>query len=209
MSNAQTNYGIIALNPAPLAPQRTIAATGLGRSGRTMVARVMIDLGLEMGNKLKPQSAEDEEFQTALKKSDMDQFSALCRSRDNDHDVWAFKCPALRGKLFASAVAEMRAPRVIVTFRDILAVSVRNTLSVDADLFEALSQAAAGYVGFVKNLRELDVPVLLMCYEKALQFPEQLVSQMADFVGVEVSQEEITRIAQSNIQNADPRYARR
>ena len=105
MSKLAKNYGFIRVNDAPVYTRRTIAATGLGRSGTTMLARVMHDIGLDMGTRLTSRSAEDRDIQQLLKKRALDQFEDLCRKRDTETDCWAFKCPSLRGEVLASVYA--------------------------------------------------------------------------------------------------------
>lgn len=205
MSNHRTNYGIAVLNEAPIGKTATIAATGLGRSGTTMLARVMLELGLPMGERVTPQSAEDKELQTLLKDRDLDGFGAACRARDAAHPVWGFKCPALRGSL-VPATARMRHPRLILIFRDIMAVAQRNTLSVDAELLAAMTQAAQNYAKLMRAVPKLRAPLLMISYEKALQYPDRTVQAIAGFCGQPVDEARAAEIAAATIRNADPRY---
>lgn len=205
MSNFEKNYGISILNPAPIGRTATIAVTGLGRSGTTMLSRTLMALEMEMGSHLTPQSAEDKKIQLLLKSQDLQGFGDLCRARDAEHPIWAFKCPALRTVLDAS-MPQMRNPRVVLVFRDILAVSQRNAISVDANLLESMEQAARGYVKLIQQFRNIPAPVLLVSYEKALQYPQALVQALAEFCGKTISEEQAADIASKTIQNADPRY---
>lgn len=193
------------MNPVPIGTTATISVTGLGRSGTTMISRTLLALDLPMGSKLTPQSAEDKKIQTLLKTDDLNGFTHLCRIRDAENAVWAFKCPALVSRL-EECVPRMRKPRIILTFRDILAISQRNALSVNADLPMALETAAERYVSLVRQIRSLSVPILLISYEKALQYPQELVQSIAEFCGKAVSDEQVKIIADSTILNADPRY---
>lgn len=205
MANFDKNYGIAALNDAPCGDTATIAVTGLGRSGTTMLSRTLLALDLPMGDNLTPQSAEDKKIQLLIKERVFDGFRALCRTRDASDPIWAFKCPALRGSL-VSSVSMMRNPRVILVFRDILAISQRNAMSVDAHLPKAIEQAAQDYVKLVRQARKLSVPVLLVSYEKALQYPQMLVQSIGTFCGLAVCDERARKIAAFTIVNADPRY---
>ncbi len=205
MANFEKNYGIAALNDAPCGDTATIAVTGLGRSGTTMLSRTLLALDLPMGDNLTPQSAEDKKIQLLIKERDFDGFAELCRARDADHPIWGFKCPALRGSL-GTSVQQMRNPRVILVFRDIVAISQRNALSVDANLPRAMEQAAQDYVKLVRQAQKLSAPVLLVSYEKALQYPQMLVQSIGAFCGLSVSDAKAQDIAASTIVNADPRY---
>lgn len=205
-SAAALNYGIVALNPAPVPPEgATIAATGMGRSGTTMVARVLLQLGVDMGPELNPRYAEDDEIVTLLKARDYKGFARLCADRSDRSPVWGFKCPALRDHLKPTR-ALMRNPRYVFVFRDAVAIGQRNHMATGQELCETIRLAANGYAKLMKVVPELSDPVLMVSYEKALQFPEQLVATLARFCGVEVSAEQVKSIAQATVRNADPAY---
>src|SRR5262245_26760742 len=123
-----TNTGIWRHNDAPSSQYATVIAMGLGRSGTTMVARVLIELGMNMGAHLSRRSSEDADIRSRIKANDLSGFQELCRQRDAAHDKWGFKCPAFFPVMntFSKSV---RNPRFIVMFRDVLAISIRNKLS--------------------------------------------------------------------------------
>lgn len=199
------NPGHAVLNAAPCPPEATIAVTGMGRSGTTMVARVLNAVGLPLGPSVDPQRLEDPAILAMIKADRIADLAALCRDRDRQHPKWAFKCPALRSKL-AEVHPHLRAGRYIVPFRDIMAVAQRNSLSVGTDLREGLRLAASGYMKLQAALGSLDAPILVMSYEKALQHPGAAVAAIAAFCGVSLARDEADRIAAATIRNSDPAY---
>jgi len=203
--NTQLNYGCAVINDTPCGDTATIAATGLGRSGTTMLARTMFEIGVPMWDRLTPQSCEDKLIQTQIKGRDLDAFSELCKTRNAQTPRWGFKCPALRNQMSDTAPL-MTSPRFIVVFRDMLAVSMRNNLSIGSELFEALDRAETGYRKMVQEIKKLDAPVLLISYEKALQHPIYFVQSVADFCGYSVESHQAGNIAESAVRNSDPRY---
>ncbi|OWU82251.1 hypothetical protein ATO6_22675 [Oceanicola sp. 22II-s10i] len=200
-----TNPGLHILNPSPCPAQATIFAFGLGRSGTTMLARVMQDLGVFMGETVSPQFLEDADILAAVKSGDLEAFERICRVRDADHDRWGFKCPAARGDVSGLA-ARMRNPRAIVVFRDIVAIALRNSMEIDIATVKALRKSAKSNVLLLKQVTRNAIPVLLISYEKALQFPEQMVLAIADHCGLEVSSGLVAKIAAEAVSNGDPRY---
>lgn len=193
------------MNPAPVAETTTIAVTGLGRSGTTMLSRILLALKTEMGDNLTPQFAEDKDILLLIKARDLEGFAKYCRARDAQHLHWGFKCPALRG-ILGQAVPLMRNPRVIIIFRDILAVSQRNTLSTNVNLPDTLQQAARSYLKLVNQAQSISAPLLLISYEKALQYPQALVHSIAKFSCNSISENQAADIAATTVINADPRY---
>lgn len=199
------NPGITILNDAPCGAQATIVATGLGRSGTTMLARCLSALDIPMGPRTSARTGEDKEFVPSVKENDRDAFRALCRVRDAQHDKWGFKLPAMRGRL-ASFLPEARNPRVIVVFRDLLAVSLRNNLTFNADFLQDMHKAAAGYARMIQQLEQIDSPTLLISYEKALLNPGNCVAAIAGFCGVSMSDEVAAEIGRRVIRNSDRMY---
>ena len=199
------NTGSIIFNSAPCENEATIAVTGMGRSGTTMIARILDAFGLFMGEPLSPQFMEDQRILDLIRTDQFDDLAALCRERDKTCAKWAFKCPALRGKL-NHVHPLLRAPRYIVPFRDIAAISLRHNLALSTELKEALGLAARGYTKLLSALENIDAPVLLLSYEKALQYPDLTVQTLADFCGVTLPPSAVKRIAAQSIRNGDPRY---
>jgi hypothetical protein len=199
------NLGTAVLNENGLVSPSTIAATGMGRSGTTMISRTLSAIGIDMGTALTPRTNEDKPLQLAIKAGDLDAFAARCRDRDAAAPVWGFKVPALRGAMSLYEPV-MRNPRFIVTFRDVLAVSLRNNIALGSDLLPALEASARGYVALVEQVARLTAPVLLVSYEKALQHPERTVSTIAAFCGRPLAAAEAAAIAADVVVNGDDRY---
>lgn len=169
-----------------------------------MVSRVLSEIGVFMGTALTPNSNEDKEFQSLVKARDYVEFARLASARDQRHAVWGFKSPGLRSDLSGFS-PHLRNPRLIVTFRDILAIAVRNSSELNTDVAQSLRTAAISYSKLIIQLEKLSCPIMMISYEKALQFPENTVSEIAGFCGVNLSDEQTTVIARS-ILNGDDRY---
>lgn len=204
--------GISALNPgyahlaqAPIGQHATFVATGLGRSGTTMIARILLELGIPMGTALGQQTAEDKEFIATLKANDTERFRALCRVRDESYDRWGFKAPVVRSRL-EWVLPETRSPRLVIVFRDILAIALRNNITYGGDIALDLKRGVKGYQNLVDTVLRLNVPTLLISYEKALMAPEECISAVASFTGKEISDDERRDIARETIRASDPRY---
>lgn len=199
------NQGLTVLNARPIGGTATVAATGLGRSGTTMLARVMQALGLPMGDHLDPQTAEDRQLLTAIKDKDFTAFRALCRQRDEAAPVWGFKCPALR-HFMVECEGAMRDPRFIVVFRDVLAIGLRNRIAIASEVVEGLRGAVNGYTRLLPQLEKVQAPVLLISYEKALMHPHRTASAIAEFCGLNPDPTTIDMVAAAVIMDSDPQY---
>lgn len=200
----QENPGTFIANPSPAGDQASVLVTGLGRSGTTMVSRVLSALGLFMGDQVSRGTNEDKDFRNIIKKGSLEAFEKLCRDRDSRFDRWGFKYPAARHNL-AEWVAAMRSPRVIVTSRDPLATAIRAASETNAEVLPTFDQALRRMLRLFESLEQLQCPVLFLSYEKALTRPRACTSVMASFCGIDADEATI-EAASRTIRNGDEVY---
>lgn len=193
------------MNARPCGTFATIGATGLGRSGTTMVSRVMKAVGVDMGQCLTDGSGEDETIRNTIRAKDRLALSQYCRVRNKAAPIWGFKVPAFRGNMDRYGVV-MREPRYIITFRDTLAIALRHTMTSGQDLISVMRNSVADYEKILTQLATTSTPVMLISYEKALQYPENTVLEISRFCGCEVGPDKAREIAAATIQNGDPLY---
>lgn len=205
MVEDKLNYGMAVLNDAPCGVEATIVATGLGRSGTTMLARIMEESGLEMGERLTGNTREYKELQVIIKGDDRLAFESFCKTQSGKTPKWGFKVPAFRNRM-AAYEGCMTHPRFIVIFRDMLAISLRNNISIGTELMSSIGNTLKGYSLMLDNIGRLKSPILLISYEKALQFPERTVAELTGFMGFTLSEARIAEIAEIAVRNSDPNY---
>ena len=97
-------------------------------------------------------------------------------------------------------------PRFVVIFRDILSISLRRNISQGDELLPAMRFAIQDYLRLLEQVQKVKSPVLLISYEKSLQYPERTVAAMLDFMGISLTEERIAEIAKSAVHNANPDY---
>ncbi|MBZ5633876.1 MAG: hypothetical protein LAO55_12205 [Acidobacteriia bacterium] len=195
-SDQPYNTGIMVVgDTSPPPSQRTIVITGTPRGGTTMLAECLATLGLPMGIPVPPPveqfNFEDLEFQKLLQMEspgeiDMPGLRALILSRNTDRAVWGFKLPMALNSL-PVLEQELRNPQFILVFRDVVAVSSREVVSVGFDAMHAMRRALVWQermLDFVENSR---LRCLLISYEKALQFPDIALDLLISWCGLEVS----------------------
>jgi hypothetical protein len=198
------NHGFVRLNDAPVNDSATVIVVGLPRSGTSMVASVLKTLGVFIGKQVDNAVFEDHEFAAALEPDKADRLPALIAARNAQHHIWGFKRPEAYKQL-PKLCAACRNPRVIVTFRDILAISLRNTISMQLDPVKFLPNLAAEYQALAATIKRSTVPCLLISYEKALQFPDKAVIEIAGFCGINPAEDKLSE-AIAIIENGNPQY---
>jgi|HubBroStandDraft_4_1064222.scaffolds.fasta_scaffold218052_1 hypothetical protein len=181
-----TNRGVIINRPAgpSLRRGRTFIVTGLYRSGTSLVAAILRHAGIFMGRQINDAVFEDEEIGAALRSGNDDALRRLIDERNASHGTWGFKMPQVHTDLRPEQLALFDNAHLIVTFRDIAAIAVRNSLSEYKEAMTALRDAVGQLAGLVAYLDSVSAPSLLLSYEKALVFPEDFVDALLLFSGL-------------------------
>jgi hypothetical protein len=205
-TNELINFGFLRTNESPAADTATVMVVGLPRSGTSMVAAVLQAIGVYIGDRIDNAVFEDTEFAAALA-GDSDRLLELIGARNERHRTWGFKRPEAYRRLDQLCRA-CRNPRVIVTFRDILAIALRNNISMQMEPLALLPRLAEESRKLVKTVGELSAPCLLVSYEKALQHPGEMVAAIAAFCGVSATVEQVAA-AVAVIENGRPNYIER
>lgn len=190
------NRGCITLNAGRdgQEPEGTIIVSGLGRSGTSLVSRLLKSAGLPMGEDIDDVVFEDNEIYAALKTGNMRMMADLIKKRNNDHLRWGFKLPNIQGYLTPADLARFRNPRMILVFRDMVAVSVRNAIAEARLDSKVLLETIAGNVSMLDFARRAKYPVLLVSYEKIITLPEETLDRIMDFAGLDVVESERTSL---------------
>lgn len=175
------NYGMQVLNGAGEPEPGTYVVLGLARSGTSMIARCLHALGVPMGDKLSA-VYEDVVVSRAMEGGTLEQVREVVALRNAQHARWGFKRPAAM-HFIERYERELRNPRYIVVFRDVLAIANRNRISIEQDLLQGLRVAAQEYQTLVELVAVLRKPTLLVSYEKALLEPAAFVDALAAFTG--------------------------
>ncbi len=184
------NDGLISVNTQPASPEvRTIIATGVARSGTSMIAQLLRMAGLFMGHDLDEIVFEDHAITDAFTSTAADTLAQLVSLRDEHAKLWGFKRPHLFEHDAVRLQETFRNPHFIITFRDPVAVARRNGISEHVEIGKALREAAADAQRCLAFALELTCPVLMVSYEKALLRPVALVEELASFCGLNPSEE--------------------
>jgi hypothetical protein len=198
------NYGFVKIHDEPPGETATIIVVGLPRSGTSMVAATLLQLGVHIGAVKDSVVFEDVAIAEAIEVGNSDKLSCLILERNQKHKIWGFKRPEAYKQL--DLICRLcRNPRVVITFRDLLAIALRNNISMQIDATNSLPGLVDKYRSLVSAIERLKVPTLLLSYEKALQYPYEFVSELGLFCGVKASAGDLTK-ACATIENGNPRY---
>jgi hypothetical protein len=180
------NKGLIVNRPTTEAG-RTFIVTGLQRSGTSLVAAMLQQAGLFIGSEINDAVLEDEAIARCLDARDIPALRQIIAERNATHHAWGFKFPTLCGVLEPSQLALFDRPRVLVTFRDPVAMAVRRSLSEYREPMQSLFEVAADQAAMLAFIGALTCPSLLVSYEKALLFPDDFIGALIRFCGMRQS----------------------
>ncbi len=196
-SDQPYNTGIMVVgDTSPPPPQRTLVIAGTPRGGTTMLAECLATLGVPMGVPVPPPmeqfNFEDPEFQTLLHRESpgevaLPELRALVLRRNLDHALWGFKLPTALNSLDVLE-QELRNPQFILVFRDVVAVSSREVVSVGFDAMHAMRRALVWQERMLDFVENTTARCLLISYEKALQFPSLALDLLISWCGLEPTQ---------------------
>ena len=152
----------------------TPIVVGNFRGGTTAVAHILIAAGVDMGKNL-PYTLEDPEFQVLFheRRVSRKEIRNLIAAREG---LWGFKYPHAYKQL-GRLIGEFDDPRVIVVFRDPMAVALSSHHRTGADLKKAMR--FANRVNSQLSSIVLPCPVLWISFEHLLTKEETIVKILA------------------------------
>jgi hypothetical protein len=198
------NKGFIVDRPGASVPGgggKTFIVTGLYRSGTSLVASVLRQVGIFMGSDINDIVHEDMEMAKVVETRNRAGLKLLIRERNAAYGTWGFKLPMLCESLDHADMALFNDPHVIVPFRDPVAMSVRTSLSEYREPMQALRKASEDQAAMMAFVDRLGCPKLLLSYEKSLVFPGDFVDAITQFCGLprsDMLRDRLTRLIEPN-----------
>ena len=179
--------------------KKTVILFGNPRGGTTMIANVVRSMGICLGDDL-PVNLEDNEFNwDVLGRLDPEPTRAqklasiqqAIRDRNSRHDVWGWKYPRI-DCYFKDVIEEIENPMLVCVFRDIIASTWRGVVRRNQAPENALRRALELQTNNLGLIQKSGLPSLLVSYEKAIADPQQLASSLNQFLGLGLSDAELS-----------------
>ena len=185
----------------------TVIVSGVGRSGTSMVAKLLDALGIPMGKTDGLAVFEDKDLNRALFHFDYNLVRELIRNNDAARQRWGFKFASLQNHIFPPQLEYFRNPRLIIVMRDIVATASRSNISDDEkktveETLINVTKQTSDMVNFINNT---PYPTLVVSYEKFVGLPDKGIEAVADFCGI-ILTEDIRRTARLAIEPNNPQY---
>ncbi len=170
---------------------KTVVVLGVARSGTSMVAKVLENLGVFMGHEKDEAVFEDLQIARMLEGPfDKKNLKLFIEDRNQRYVNWGFKRP-IAYRYFFKYADYFRNLHYVVPFRDMLAIAQRNSTTLNANFFRCLEQSNREYNELIRFVIANEKPMLLFSYEKALIKKEEFVNLLVRFLGISPSEEMI------------------
>lgn len=190
--NELTNLGFSTIRDKAVGKTSTIIIVGVARSGTSMVAAMLREMGVFLGETADDAVHEDTEIAAAIEGAEPEKLAALISTRNYKHDRWAFKRPEAFLHL-RPLLPLFRNPRIIATFRDAAAIAQRNAISVHLEYLTGLKHAGGRTMQLIQFLEDIESPVFTASYEKAMAKREAFLDALCHFCGIRPTERQLKR----------------
>lgn len=182
MENKLLNSGYTFLN-FKLSEERkfqTYVVLGLGRSGTSMVAGTLNNLGVFMGDNL-GHTYEDPKFSKLCESKDFESVEKMIFEKNQAHMKWGWKRPSSIN--YINIIDDMFTDVVfLVVWRDIFSIANRNKISMEYDLFESMENSINSYKKLLSFVKKTNKPMVLISYEKAMLKKDVFVEVLSSLI---------------------------
>jgi hypothetical protein len=187
----------------PSGAPRTLIVLGAARGGTTMVAQILHDLGIFMGQGFNSTYQDDamNQISRALFHGHIDinnpVIEQVLRQRDHRFAIWGWKFPT---HVFETIYEKARNPHVIVVFRDPVAIATRESVSQAYNVEPCFQRALEQIANLGRFVSSTAYPCLGVSYERGLIRKAELVDELVEFAGITASKD----LRQHAAQRAQP-----
>lgn len=158
---------------------KQVVVLGVARGGTSLVAGAIQKLGVFMGERSAEPVFEDVSLSEAFESRDFSRARELIESYNRQHEIWAFKRPALVN-YFDDVINLFDNPYLIFVFKDIFSVANRNAISMQSELIGDMRRVLGEYEKLVSLVESSKKPAMLVSAEKALLNRESFVDALVE-----------------------------
>ena len=168
-------------------PFRSVLVVGIERSGTSMVAGVLSQLGVFMGDSCSDITYEDERLGALMKTRQKWRgvIEEYCQ-----YPIWGFKRPSCNF-LTLKRLRYFPSPLVIYIARDVVSVSTRCAQVYNRPFDQELNRVLVAQSKLTKKLASCRSPVLYLSYEKVLSKPDDFVALLCNYLDIMPTQTQL------------------
>jgi hypothetical protein len=184
-----TNTGIV-ITGQESATRNPILVIGPARSGTSMIAGTLHQLGLFMGDSATSPVYEDTKLAELIESGELGGALEVMNDYTSRGPKWGWKRPSSVDRLH-DIHRLFGAPVYVFVYKDLLSIGVRNSISMKSDPFSSMEMALNQYKACLDFISEVNPYALHVSYEKAVRNPENLVAALIRFCQIDPSPDQI------------------
>ncbi len=166
------------------AEHKTIIIMGVGKSGTSMIAKVVQTLGVNMGDNTKSIVLERKDIYESLENNQLNKFKQLVEKENTKNKLWGWKRPKSI-EYVETFEPLVRNPHYIIPFRDYIAIASRNQMDTGLNIRENIMNThIEKYSKVISFISKNKKPLFVFSYEKSLSNRRYFVEQVANFIGI-------------------------
>jgi hypothetical protein len=158
--------------------EKTVLVFGLARGGTSLIAGVLLELGVFMGHNAHQTKHEYTPLYPGMPKIEL---LEKIRANDRAHSVWGWKCPK---DIFHidQYLHHLRNPHAIIVFRNFLDTSISSYKHNSIDLLHSIRESHSVMERIISFAIDSEVPTAFVSYENALANPSLFVDGVVNFL---------------------------
>jgi len=187
------NKGIEVLGSLENNQQKPIIVVGVARGGTSLIAGILENLGLFMGDKSCKPVFEDVHLSSFFEDGNDKKVAEIISDYKRKHKIFGWKRPSSISQL-EKVDSLFNKPKYIFIFKDVLSIAGRNKISMQSEsLFPSMQDALNKYSLAINFIKKFQPNSLLISYEKAMLNQNELVSTINAFCGLNAEQTAINK----------------
>jgi hypothetical protein len=164
------------------AEEKTLIVVGIARGGTSLIAGTFHHLGVFTGDKSVSPVFEDTRLANEFETKNIEKANSIIEEYNTKEKMWLFKRPQAINYL-NEINKSVRNPIYLFIFKDIFAVSNRNSISMKTDVTTGLKKAHDDYLKIIQFIEEYTLNALLLSYEKIMLNKTSFVDSMIQLIG--------------------------
>lgn len=160
---------------------------GVNRGGTSAIAKTLIALGVSFGDNCHEPIYEDTKLANAFRSGKWREFKRLIHFSENTFPLFGWKLPD-SNKQLKRIHKYFSNPYYIFVYRDIFAISNRQSNVLELDLFNAMQSNIEAYERICKFNKREQPQSLHVSYEKLLLNKESYVKELATFCDISLDE---------------------
>lgn len=177
--------------------RKTVICGGSPRGGTSMVAGTIHGMGIPMGGDDLPQNIEDQVFNPDSYRVQHGKFDRTIflnqvrehiKVRNGNNDMWGWKYP-LVFQYLEEVISDLHNPHLVLVLRDPIPGTMRESKGIsdnDPQHDEIILKKVEVRFKMMQNnfelAQKLQIPTLLVSYERAIQRKEKFLSELSSFL---------------------------